>query len=261
MTIYIRKTILVLFLLGASCGTNQPKAGDVRTADTDGMEMVFVPAGQFEMGSAPGATGADEDETPLHRVYLDAFWMDRTEVTNAMYRQCVSAGVCTPPAQPKFYEDPKFTDHPVIGVSWDQAKTYCGWAGRRLPTEAEWEKAARGTDGRIYPWGNEAPSPNLANFDHLVNETTPVGTYPQGASPYGALDMAGNAWEWTADGYSPEFYANSPLENPLSDSPVNRRVIRGGNWDSNAEGIRAANRFWAYPGRNDTDGFRCAKSE
>lgn len=257
----LNKISLILVLLCSGCGTMRPAAGEIRVAVQDGMEMVFVPAGNFEMGSEPETAGADEDEMPLHKIYLDAFWIDRTEVTNSHYQQCISAGICTPPAQTKFYMNPAYYDHPIIGVSWDQANVYCGWAGRRLPTEAEWEKAARGTDGRIYPWGNDAPSGDLANFDHKINETTAVGNYPQGASPYGVLDLAGNAWEWTADGYSPDYYSNSPSSNPLSDSPVNRRVLRGGNWDSNAEGVRSANRFWAYPGRNDTDGFRCAKSE
>lgn len=225
------------------------------------MEMVFVPDGYFEMGSTDDDIHTDEDEKPLHRVYLDAYWIDRTEVTNTMYQGCISAGVCTSPAQSKFYSNPEYGNHPIIGVSWDQAEAYCEWADRRLPSEAEWEKAARGTDGRIYPWGNTPPANELVNFDQFVNETSPVGMYPTGASPYGALDMAGNAWEWVADGYSPDFYSKSPQENPISESPVNRRVLRGGNWDSNAEGVRAANRFWAFPGRNDTDGFRCAKSD
>ena len=224
------------------------------------MEMIFVPAGEFEMGSDTTDPRADQDEFPHHMVYLDAFWIDRTEVTNAMYRACIEAGVCKPPARTQHYLQSGFEDHPIIGVSWDEALAYCGWAGRRLPSEAEWEKAARGIDGRIYPWGDESPSVNLLNFDQHVHQTTPVGSYPDGASPYGVLDMAGNAWEWVLDGYSPEYYSISPGENPISDSPVNRRVLRGGNWDSNEEGARSANRFWAFPRRNDTDGFRCAKS-
>jgi len=213
------------------------------------------------MGSEDEDPRADEDERPLHTIYLDGFWIDQTEVTNAMYQNCISAEVCTPPAQSKFYSNPEYVNHPIIGISWDQANAYCGWADRRLPTEAEWEKAARGIDGRIYPWGNANPTNELLNFNHLIDETTPVGSYPNGASPYGALDMAGNVWEWVQDGYSPDYYLRLPEENPLSTSPVNLRVLRGGNWDSNADGVRAANRFWAFPGRNDTDGFRCAKSD
>lgn len=251
---------VALLLLLAGCGFVQPGAGDVQVSDVDGMEMVYVPAGEFEMGSLLEDQQADNDEIPLHKVSLDAFWIDKTEVTNSMYVLCIEAGSCTPPARSVFYSNPEYSEHPIIGVSWDQAQVYCSWAGRRLPSEAEWEKAARGTDGRIYPWGNEDPSARLANFDQVINETSPIGSHPDGASPYGALDMAGNAWEWTLDGYAPGFYSVSPIQNPVSVSPVNRRVLRGGNWDSNADGIRSANRFWAFPGRNDTDGFRCAKS-
>lgn len=212
------------------------------------------------MGSKAGDHRADPDEFPFHEVWLAAYWIDRTEVTNKMYSRCINEGDCTPPARTRYYLLPEYADHPVVGVSWNQASAYCTWAGRRLPTEAEWEKAARGMDARIYPWGNDPPSSTLANFDQHVNGTTAVGSYPSGASPYGALDMAGNVWEWTQDGYSPDFYSISPVLNPESASPVNRRVLRGGNWDSNSEGIRSANRFWAFPGRNDTDGFRCANS-
>jgi formylglycine-generating enzyme required for sulfatase activity len=252
--------IAVLLSILTGCRLFQPGAGEVRFSEIDGMEMIFVPAGEFEMGSATADPHADEDEFPLHLVYVEAFWVDRTEVTNAMYVSCIEAGVCTPPARSDFYLESAYAYHPVTGISWDQAAAYCSWAGRRLPSEAEWEKTARGTDGRIYPWGNSIPTDELANFDQHVDETTPVGSYPDGASPYGALDMAGNAWEWVLDGYSPEYYSISPEQNPISDSPINRRVLRGGNWDSNAEGVRSANRFWAFPGRNDTDGFRCAKS-
>lgn len=222
--------------------------------------MVYIPAGDFIMGSHASDPFADGDEVPAHTVFIDAFWMDRTEVANSMYVRCISNGACTPPAQTTYYTMEKYSDHPVLGVSWEQANLYCGWAGRRLPTEAEWEKAARGMDSRMYPWGNEIPGPELANFARNIDATSPVGSYPRGASFYGALDMAGNAWEWVADGYSAEYYSTSAIDNPFSDSPVNQRVLRGGNWDSNAEGIRSANRFWAFPGRNDTDGFRCAKS-
>jgi serine/threonine-protein kinase len=256
-----RIAINLILILLTGCGLIQPGADAVRVSPVDGMEMMFVPAGRFEMGSASGDPHADDDESPIHEVRLDGFWIDKTEVTNAMYRLCMDAGACTVPARTVYHLQAEYAEHPVIGVSWNQAQTYCGWASRRLPTEAEWEKAARGTDGRIYPWGNEDPTGAIVNFNQQNGGTTRAGSFPAGASPYGALDMAGNAWEWVQDGYSPDYYSVSPRFNPVSDSPVNRRVLRGGNWDSNAEGIRSANRFWAFPGRNDTDGFRCAKSQ
>ncbi|HKY52814.1 MAG TPA: SUMF1/EgtB/PvdO family nonheme iron enzyme, partial [Anaerolineales bacterium] len=251
--------IFFLFIIG--CGPVKSAAGETHTSAIDGMVQIFIPEGYFTMGSVMDDLQADEDEKPAHQVFLNSFWIDRTEVTNEMYLRCISAQVCTLPARSTYYSKPDYASHPVIGVSWVQAQEYCQWTGRRLPTEAEWEKAARGTDDRIYPWGNDPPNSELANFNHQVNETTQVGTYAKGTSPYGVLDMAGNAWEWVADGYQPDFYSRSPEENPVSDSPVNQRVIRGGNWDSNEEGIRVTNRFWAFPGRNDTDGFRCAKSD
>jgi formylglycine-generating enzyme required for sulfatase activity len=252
--------LLLCFFLIADCRPALPVAGETLTSEIDGMVQVFVPEGDFTMGSTIDDTQADEDEKPPHQVFLTSFWIDRTEVTNAMYLHCISKKVCTPPAQSTFYTKPGYANHPVIGISWVQAQEYCEWVERRLPTEAEWEKAARGIDGRIYPWGDIAPTVELANFNHHFNETVPVGMYEQGASPYGALDMAGNAWEWVADGYQSDFYSRSLEKNPISSSPVNRRVLRGGNWDSNEEGIRVTNRFWAFPGRNDTDGFRCAAS-
>ena len=256
------KGLIIIFLLvNIGCAPSKPEAGATRTSEKDRMVQVFVPEGSFIMGSAADDPQANEDEKPSHEVFLPSFWMDRTEVTNAMYLLCISAGACTPPARSIYYNKPEYAEHPAIGISWLQAQNYCQWAERRLPTEAEWEKAARGTDLRIYPWGNSLPNIDLANFDHQVNETVPVGANAKGASPYGVLDMAGNAWEWVADGYQPDFYSHAPKENPISDSPVNRRVLRGGNWDSNADGIRVTNRFWAFPGRNDTDGFRCAQSD
>jgi len=212
------------------------------------------------MGSEMDDPRADEDEKPSHTVFLDSYWIDRTEVTNRMYSKCVAAGICTSPAHSFRFLKSEYADHAALGISWIQAEAYCEWAGRRLPTEAEWEKAARGTDARIYPWGNKSPEPKLVNFDQQINDTTEAGIYPKGASPYGALDMAGNAWEWVADWYDPEYYAHSPASNPTGDDLGILRVLRGGDRDSNSDNLRVTERFWAFPGRNDTDGFRCAKS-
>ena len=224
------------------------------------MAMVFVPAGAFRMGSGEADPDAEVDEKPQHDVVLDAFWIDRTEVTNAMYARCVQAGACTAPMHSSRYGLATHAGHPVTGVTWFQAQEYCAWAGRRLPTEAEWEKAARGPDGRLFPWGDGAPGSSLLNFDGQVGDTTTVGSYPAGASPYGVLDMAGNVWEWTADWYARDYYADSPQANPPGPASGNLRVLRGGAWGVDAGAVRAANRFWAFPGRNDFDGFRCARS-
>jgi len=170
--------------------------------------MVYVPAGEFIMGSDEG----DSDEQPVHTVYLDAFYIDKYEVTNAQYRRCVEAGAYSLPHSTDRYTDPNYAEYPVVYVDWYQAEAYCRWAGKRLPTEAEWEKAARGTEGRIWPWGNAFDGSkvnscdkncpydyNDASVDDGYADTAPVGSYPAGASPCGALDMAGNVWEWVAD--------------------------------------------------------------
>jgi formylglycine-generating enzyme required for sulfatase activity len=225
------------------------------------MIIVFVPAGEFLMGSSDADREADSDEKPQHTVYLDAYWIDQTEVTNAMYQRCVEVGRCTEPQHSARYGSAHYAKHPVVGVTWQQAQEYCAWVGRRLPTEAEWEKAARGTDGRPFPWGNTAPNSDFLNFNREVGDTTEVGQYPVGASPYGALDMAGNTWEWVADRYSQTYYAQAPAKNPPGPATGNTRVLRGGAWGVDARAVRVANRFWAFPGRNDLDGFRCARSQ
>jgi formylglycine-generating enzyme required for sulfatase activity len=237
--------------------------------------MVYVPAGEFQMGADVSQDYKDEmcqkyypdcqswwyeNEKPVHTVYLDAFWIDKTEVTNQMYKQCVQAGACDLPDSTTNYDNNAYASHPVVNVSWFDAQNYCEWAGRRLPTEAEWEKAARGPDGLFYPWG-EGISCDLANYSGCIGETTPVGSYPEGASPYGALDMAGNAWEWVADWYDGDYYQNSPYENPLGPSSGGVRVRRGGSWGSYVNSIRPAWRSWFSPFSSDfIIGFRCALS-
>ena len=166
--------------------------GDTWMRPTDGMTMSYVPAGEFEMGSEDG----DEDEKPVHTVYLDAFWIDQTEVTNTMYAACVETGRCWSLDDTNYLDDPAYSEHPVVFVSRSHARLYCEAVGGRLPTEAEWEKAARGTDGRTYPWGEGIACSNANSID-CVGVTTAVGTYDSGISPYGLYDMAGNFWEWT----------------------------------------------------------------
>ena len=237
--------------------------GSTKISEVDGMELVYVPAGRFIMGSNDG----ENDERPAHEVYLDAYWIDKYEVTNAQYRYCVSAGKCDKPSNKLYYEyydNPGYANHPVVDVSWRNANDYCTWAGRRLPSEAEWEKAARGTDGRTYPWGNGSPSASLLNYNFNKRDTTvttAVGSYPNGVSPYGALDMAGNVWEWVADWYDASYYSKSPVGNPTGPSAGEDRVWRGGSWASNDSDVRSTTRGEIFPiYLNQTCGFRCAAS-
>ena len=238
---------------------------DIRTilADKDHMNLLYVPAGEFTMGSDSGL----DHEMPAHAVYLDEFWIDQTEVTIHMYSLCVEAGICKEPISKEsflysnYYGSPEFEKYPVIHVDWNMAKTYCEWADRRLPTEAEWEKAARGDQALTYPWGNEEPNHHLLNFDNPIGELTAVGSYPNGASPYGALDMAGNAWEWVADWYSETYYASSPTSNPLGPKSGQERVLKGGSWLDNSIRVRSSNRNHARPDDACVNcGFRCAVS-
>lgn len=248
----------LLLILFSACSSGYqevqvPGAQRAVRSPIDNMILVFVRAGEFMMGSEVGS----EDEQPIHTVHLDSFWIDQTEVTNAMYAACIDAEGCAPLAgsAADLSDDPGFS---VQGAAWQEAAAYCAWAGRRLPTEAEWEKAARGTDGRLFPWGNESPTGELANFDQLHDGLVSVGSFPAGASPYGALDMAGNVYEWVSDWYAEDYYASSPANNPTGPDSGIQRVLRGGAWNSRADNLRSANRFWAFPGRNDFDGFRCA---
>ncbi len=235
-------------------------AGGVWVRPQDGMEMVFIAAGEFVMGSSDADKGALPNEKPAHRVYLDGYWIDKYEVTNEQYRQCVAAGACR---ESGYDRDSRYNggQQPVVGVRWDDAQSYCRWVGARLPTEAEWEEAARGTDGRIYPWGNEWDASRLNAFDSGdgYEYTAPVGSYPAGASPYSVLDMAGNVAEWVADWYDGNYYSRSPERNPTGPDTGISRVIRGGSWDSQSDFVRSANRLRSDPvGRLAVLGFRCA---
>jgi formylglycine-generating enzyme required for sulfatase activity len=256
-----------------------------------------VPAGAFSMGSENGNDG----EKPVHIVTLGAYWIDQTEVTNARFAQFIEETgyqtlaekegwglVWTPStveqvngADWKHPQGPQSSisgmeQHPVVQVSWDDAVAYCQWAGHRLPTEAEWEKAARGTDGWTYPWGESKPAGNRLNFadknlqvdwanksiDDGYQLTAPVGNYPDGASPYGVLDMAGNVSEWVADWYADSYYGSQTEGyNPLGPNLGEYRVLRGGSWLNNGWVVRTSVRTRDYPSnRYDLFGFRCSRS-
>lgn len=234
--------------------------GSSQVSPADGMTLLYVPAGPFEMGAADGYPG----EGPVHTVMLDAFWVDQTEVTTGMYALCEAAGVCARPIRKTsnlidyYYGFEDTVDYPVIYISWQDAVDYCAWAGRRLPTEAEWEKAARGTDGRPYPWGVSLPDETLVNFNHNLEDVTRVASYPAGASPYGALDMAGNVLEWTSDWYADDYYTVSPASNPTGPETGDRRVTRGGAFTANERGVMSTHRFLDLPDKPSFDiGFRC----
>ena len=233
----------------------------------DGAAMVLIPAGDFVMGSQTAG------EAPPHRVYLDAFYMDRLEVTNARYQIFVQATRHRPP---QHYVDPVYdlwqgtsplpgaADLPVVNVDWLDAEAYCRWAGKRLPTEAEWEKAARGTDGRAYPWGNDAPTFARVNFSRRwlgLQTLQPVGSFESGSSPYGVLDMAGNVWEWVSDWYDEGYYAAAPERSPQGPPRGLSKVLRGGSWTNTADLVRVTNRRADDPEMRNSDvGFRCARS-
>ena len=233
--------------------------GSTMLREKDGMEMVYVPEGTFTMGSDDGR----DNEKPVREVYLDAYWIDKYEVSNAQYKICVDAGSCTAPherkswTRPSYYGNDEYNNYPVIYVDWHQASAYCEWAGGRLPTEAEWEKAARGTDGRKYPWGDDRPTTELANYDENVGDTTAVDSYPAGVSPYGAYNMAGNVWEWVNDWWS-DRYDTSVTRNPKGPENGDSRVFRGGSWCSDGWNVRSAYRV-DYPyDWYGYRGFRCA---
>ncbi len=235
--------------------------GSTLTSPKDTMTLLYVPAGEFTMGN----DNTEADESPSHRVHLDAFWIDQTEVTNKMYSLCVFANVCREPAtkvlpnKTVYFGNIAFNNYPVIYVDWDMASAYCSWVDRRLPTEAEWEKAARGEDGRLYPWGNDAPSRSLLNYDNKDGEPSSVMTYELGRSPYGAYDMSGNVWEWVNDRYSQTYYSVPEPSNPQGPVSGQFRVHRGGSFYEGESFIYSSKRDKGAPDFVSFNlGFRCA---
>lgn len=251
--------------------TNAPASQEqsqIKTSDMDGMTMLLVPAGDFIMGDNW------PEELQSHTVYLDAYYIDKTEVSLGMYKKCVDAGVCNElktdiyvtngsyfPTD--YFSNPRYDNYPVADVSWIDARTYCEWAGRRLPTEAEWEKAARGRDERVLPWGTKELNCNLVNGEGCTNNMPdPVDSHPDGASPYGALNMLGNVYEYVNDWYGEDYYINSPLENPRGPNSGSSHVFRGQCWRLPLD-IAFFNVYDRMSGGDSGDmtiGFRCASS-
>jgi formylglycine-generating enzyme required for sulfatase activity len=260
-------TAVWLFHPALSAGGDLPAT---KVGEKDGSLMVLVPAGEFTMGSDQGYFN---DERPAHKVYLDAFYIDKHEVTNAQYHKFVEA---TDQPIPSHRNDPEYdlwtkdgppaeiADYPVINVAWTDAAAYCKWAGKRLPTEAEWEKAARGVDERIYPWGNQPPEAiNIPYLKRWERGQTyqPVGSNKAGASPYGVLDMAGNVAEWVADWYDPFYYKHSPAKNPAGPKDGFYKVVRGGSALNVRFYLRSIDRDYDTPeNRGKETGFRCVSS-
>jgi formylglycine-generating enzyme required for sulfatase activity len=235
--------------------------------DEKNVQMVLVPAGEFTMGSDQG----NPDEKPVHLVYLNSFYIDKYEVTNALYRACVTTGRCPRPqngsssSHSTYYGNPEFDDYPVVYVDWNMADAYCDWRGAQLPTEAQWEKAARGPDEHTYPWGESIDCNKSNYFDsaqgkYCVGDTTRVGSYTAGRSGYGVYDLMGNVSEWVSDWYSADYYQNLFNRNPSGPAMGQYRVLRGGSW-STSLGLDTTLRLRYEPSYVGYDvGFRCVKN-
>jgi len=243
-------TLAPVSLAGPSSGTTMTWI--------DGSVLVYIPSGEFIMGLGYG-------DAPTKTFSLDSYWIQQTEVTNKMYTQCVASGNCSVPDQEVGappYTATQYGDYPVVGVTWDAANTYCQWIGGQLPSEAQWEKAARGQNGNKYPWGDNSPKCDFANLKTCNGHTTQVNTYPDGKSPYGLLDMAGNVYEWVNDYYDPNYYASAPSSNPTGPATGNDRVTRGSSFETDLTLILSAIRHRTSQDWHNYDlGFRCVVNQ
>ena len=236
-----------------------PPGSTAKPRAVDGMRMVYIPPGSFQMGSKAYA-----DEFPIHTVSLDAFWMDEHEVTNVMYKRCVEVGACEAPTNTAFYTAPSYARYPVIFVDWERARVYCAWTGGRLPSEAEWEYAARGgLEGKRYPWGNDGPLVDVrgvkegAHYNHSTDFPVAVKTFQPNA--YGLYDVAGNVWEWVNDWYGP--YSSQAVTNPQGPETGTQRVMRGGSWINFDFILLVTSRAGDSPRwASDEIGFRCVRT-
>ncbi|GKS60010.1 hypothetical protein YTPLAS18_35370 [Nitrospira sp.] len=272
----VRSSVIGMLLLGLVLTTyteplSADAAPDKEIKGRDGAPMILIPAGSFPMGVPPGDRDGGRDEYPRHEVVLDAYYLDKFEVTNGQYIEFVRATNHRVPQHPKDSSrnlwqkgmmPESVADRPVINVDWYDAEAYCKWAGKRLPTEAEWEKAARGGDDRRFPWGNVEPTAKHLNYlQKWTGEKTlmPVGSYEAGKSPFGLYDMAGNVWEWVNDWYDDHYYEKSPAKNPPGPTSGTQKVLRSSGWAVEAPLVRIFTRVASDPkDRNESTGFRCA---
>ncbi len=265
LKVYCNNTLGALLLIMGLVAGFKPALGFGESLEKDPVAMVPVAEGKFKMGSSQEE--GRQDERPMKSIWLDSFLIDKVEVTNERYKNFLKdTGHRTPPNP---YGDEPFINFkdidqlPIVQVNWHDAFAYCQWAGKRLPTEAEWEKAARGPDGRDFPWGNAKPTLKNANFGidwKGVKTLRPVGSTPNGKSYYGIEDMAGNAREWVQDWYHPVYYEEGPAQNPKGPKKGILKVIRGGSWHSGINDIRVASRGkGGFALKTDGIGFRCAK--
>ncbi len=267
----LRSMMLMGIVLVAAPAVTVAQGLEKEVKGKDGAPMVLIPEGPFPMGVPHGDRDGGRDEYPRHDVFVNNFYIDKFELTNGRYLEFVKATKHRIPQNPtnatrNLWEGDTITeslaDRPVVNVDWADAQAYCQWAGKRLPTEAEWEKAAKGTADRRFPWGNVEPTNKHLNFNQQwIGEKTlmPVGSYELGKSPFGVYDMAGNVWEWVNDWYDAKYYEKSPAKNPTGPETGTKRVLRGSGWQNETPTVRIFTRVDSDPTiRNESTGFRCA---